>query len=202
MTYEEDEDDIQGDEEPLNRLHRDFVDRQLKKNTRKELLSTSSSAKLARQSKDPKYDRNSHGELGIKRKYTTIQPFPKTEHEKIALIKKLPQWLEDNPNEMLLEAFPLSFGYSPYEFFTKAKEGECEEYSRGVEAAREIMSGRTHEKLLSDTQHLRNLFELNNSRTQDWQLRKREASKATDNKGPQVVVIEKYPNSDMVPEKE
>jgi len=206
MSYD---DEILGDEELINKYHRQYVEKKLKKKPIKNIHD-----KITRARKE-NYDPNPSGKPasgipakggpngtypGVMRKYTTIQPFPESIEEQNAFIDQLPGWLEENPHELMLVQFPLSFGYSPYEFFNYAKSGKNPHFTRFVQAARQIIAARVNNHLLEDPTHLRHLFHLNHDESREWELEKRAVSKPDmiSSQEKIQVVMEQFPESALV----
>lgn len=123
---------------------------------------------------------------------------PKTDKQWITLADDLLKWAA-LPSSVLFNEFPLAHKYSPSRF---KKWDDNDYFVEAVESARYMCWAKIDKAVLEKDvlQFSARNAHLHNPEEQAWQEKKLKADdKST---GPQIVVIEKYPETDIVPNKD
>lgn len=120
---------------------------------------------------------------------------PKTEKQWINLANDLLKWAA-LPSSLLFNEFPLAHKYSPSRF---KKWDDNDYFVEAVETARHMCWARLDKAVLERDiiQFVARNAHLHNPEEEAWQREK--LSKDDKQTGPQIVVIEKYPETNIVP---
>lgn len=176
---------LEADEEKLDQLQYEFDERKTIKKKKPE-------KKKAPKNQVPKT-------LSISSpSFPSIQKAPENEEEQNKLAEEMLQWLYQNPQEIKLEAFPLSKWISPYKFF---RIGETNDYfNNALNLARREIGARIQERLGDNPQYLMRMLPLYHDEFQAWEMRKQQQDTVNAKRDVYVEMVS-APNSDKVPVK-